>query len=153
MSAKSPVPAATHRDLAEALGCDLRTISRWARMEGFPLDPTVSNVKEWAAARGKKAVGLNELRSEKLLEEIEGAKLRNAKLRGELLPRPDMEAFVAKLAQRWDTLLRQKLEVELGPRCLGKNAAEISLEGSAILDEIRAVCESGLGEWKAPGDA
>jgi hypothetical protein len=52
------------------------------------------------------------------------------------------------LAQKLDLLLRLKLEVELGARVMGKNAAEINVEGALIVDEIREVINSNIATFE-----
>jgi hypothetical protein len=42
-----------------------------------------------------------------------------------------------------------KLEVELPSRCLGKDVAELGIEGAAILDEIRAVVNGNLANFRS----
>jgi hypothetical protein len=44
--------------------------------------------------------------------------------------------------------LRLKLEVELGPRMVGKNAAEVCVEGALIVDEIREVVNANLATFE-----
>jgi hypothetical protein len=53
------------------------------------------------------------------------------------------------LGQKLDLLLRLKLEVELPSRCLGKDVAELGIEGAAILDEIRAVVNGNLANFRS----
>ena len=52
------------------------------------------------------------------------------------------------LANKLDMLLRQKLEVELGPRMVGKNHAEIAIEGRLIHDEIREVLDNNIANYQ-----
>ena len=44
--------------------------------------------------------------------------------------------MLATLGPTLDLLLRPKLEVELGQRVVGKNAAEANVDGGVILAEI-----------------
>ena len=53
------------------------------------------------------------------------------------------------LANKLDMLLRQKLEVELGPRMVGKNHAEIAIEGRLIHDEIREVLDNNIATYQS----
>ena len=53
------------------------------------------------------------------------------------------------LANKLDMLLRQKLEVELGPRMVGKNHAEIAIEGRLIHDEIREVLDNNVATYQS----
>ena len=52
------------------------------------------------------------------------------------------------LGQKLDILLRLKLEVELGQRVIGKNAAEINVEGARIVDEIREVVNANIATFQ-----
>jgi hypothetical protein len=58
------------------------------------------------------------------------------------------EEMLGILAQKLDLLLRLKLEVELGPRVVGKSAAEANVEGTLMLDEIREVIGGNLAKFK-----
>jgi hypothetical protein len=44
--------------------------------------------------------------------------------------------------------LRLKLTIELGPRGVGMNAAELNVEGAAILAEIREVVNSNIANFQ-----
>ena len=59
-----------------------------------------------------------------------------------------VEDMLATLAQKLDLLLRLKLEVELGARVMGKNAAEINVEGALIVDEIREVINANIATFE-----
>jgi len=48
------------------------------------------------------------------------------------------------LTNKLDMLLRQKLEVELGPRMVSKNHAEIAIEGRLIHDEIGEILANNI---------
>ena len=79
-------------------------------------------------------------------------KLRDMKIAregGKVVSREVVEELLGLLAQKLDLLLRLKLEVELGPRCAGKSAAEVNIEGREILDEIREVVNSNLANFQA----
>ena len=52
------------------------------------------------------------------------------------------------LGLKLDILLRLKLEVELGQRVIGKNAAEINVEGARIVDEIREVVNANIATFQ-----
>jgi hypothetical protein len=60
--------------------------------------------------------------------------------------------MLVTLGQKLNLLLRQKLEVEPGPRMVGKNAAEVCVERALIVDEIREVVNANLAtfETEAP---
>jgi hypothetical protein len=59
-----------------------------------------------------------------------------------------VEAMLVTLGQKLDLLLRLKLEVELGPRIVGKNAAEANVEGAVILEEIREVINANIAKFE-----
>ena len=52
------------------------------------------------------------------------------------------------LGQKLNALLRLKLEVELGQRVVGKNAAEANVEGGEILAEIREVINANIAKFE-----
>ncbi len=60
-----------------------------------------------------------------------------------------VRAMLKTLANKLDLLLRQKLEVELGPRMVGKNHAEIATEGRLIHDEIREVINNNIAIYQS----
>ncbi len=61
-----------------------------------------------------------------------------------MIDRIVVETMLVTLGQKLNLLLRLKLEVELGPRMVGKNAAEVCVEGALIVDEIREVVNANL---------
>ena len=56
--------------------------------------------------------------------------------------------MLVRVGQKLDLLLRLKLEVELGPRMAGQNAAEANVEGGEILQEIREVVNANLATFE-----
>jgi hypothetical protein len=125
-------------------------------VEGFPEGAEAQEIADWAASRGlnkqvNKADGNNlaELKAEALRRDITLKDLKISAQRGNLIDRETVEEAIALIGQKWDLLLRLKLEVELGPRVAGKSAAESNVEGSRILDEIREVVNAGLARFQA----
>jgi hypothetical protein len=57
--------------------------------------------------------------------------------------------MLVTLGQKLDLLLRLKLTIELGPRGVGMNAAELNVEGDAILSEIREVVNANIATFEA----
>jgi hypothetical protein len=140
---------------AKALGCSVRSLAEWKRREGFPIDGTPEEVREWLDQNGlgrsytsAESGDLRELKAESLKRDIALKDQRLAAMRGELVDRDVMRAMLRTLGQKWDLLLRLKLEVELGPRVAGKSAAEANVEGSRILDEIREVVNANLARFE-----
>ena len=140
---------------AKALGCSVRSLAEWKRREGFPIDGTPEEVREWLDQNGlgrsytsAESGDLRELKAESLKRDIALKDQRLAAMRGELVDREVMRAMLRTLGQKWDLLLRLKLEVELGPRVVGKSAAEANVEGSRILDEIREVVNANLARFE-----
>ena len=76
------------------------------------------------------------------------ARARNRHEAGEAIDREVMETMLATLGQKLNLLLRLKLEVELGPRMVGKNAAEVCVEGALIVDEIREVVNAKTANFR-----
>ena len=82
-------------------------------------------------------------------EQIQLARNRNRRESGDVIDREVVEELLGLLAQKLDLLLRLKLEVELGPRVVGKSAAEANREGTMMLDEIREVVNANLARFEA----
>ena len=57
--------------------------------------------------------------------------------------------MLATLGRKLDLLLRLKLEVELGQRVVGKNAAEANVEGGEIRAEIPEVANANLASFQS----
>jgi hypothetical protein len=119
-------------------------------------DGKKENLDAWRKFCAEKQIGkdvatktLSDLKAELMREQIELARAKNKREAGEMIDRETVEEAIALIGQKWDLLLRLKLEVELGPRVAGKSAAEANVEGSRILDEIREVVNAGLARFQA----
>jgi hypothetical protein len=124
-------------------------------VEGFPEGAEAQEIADWAASRGlnkqvNKADGNNlaELKAEALRRDITLKDLKISAQRGDLVEREVVRSMLRLLSQKLDLLLRLKLEVELGPRIVGKSAAEANVEGSRILDEIREVIAGNIARFE-----
>ena len=140
-------------DVAERIGVDVRTVTNWRRREGFPHGGSAEEIKAWADSHGLGRVGgsgggLAELKAELMREQIKLARAKNEREAGEVIAVEVVDEMLVTLAQKLDLLLRLKLEVELGQRVIGKNAAEANVEGALILDEIREVINSNIATYQ-----
>ena len=113
------------------------------------------NLVAWQQFCGEKLIGkdtatktLADLKAELMREQIELARSKNRREAGEVIDRETVVSMLALLGQKLDLLLRLKLEVELGPRMVGKSAAEANVEGAIILDEIREVIEGNIAKFE-----
>jgi superfamily II DNA or RNA helicase len=79
---------------------------------------------------------------------VTSADMKIAREAGETVAKEVVDEMFVTLAQKLDLLLRLKLEVELGQRVIGKNAAEANVEGALILDEIREVINSNIATYQ-----
>jgi predicted DNA-binding protein YlxM (UPF0122 family) len=146
------------KQLAEELGLSRQAI--YDARKRFPdeapkADGRRENVEAWRQFCAEKLIGrdvatktLAELKAELMREQIELARTKNRRESGEVIDREVVEEMLGMLAQKLDLLLRLKLEVELGPRVVGKSAAEANVEGGLILDEIREVIAGNLARFE-----
>jgi hypothetical protein len=91
---------------------------------------------------------LADLKAELMREQIRLARAKNEREAGDVIDRDVVETMLVTLGQKLDLLLRLKLEVELGPRIVGKNAAEANVEGAVILEEIREVINANIAKFE-----
>ena len=113
------------------------------------------NLAAWQEFVGAKLIGkdvgtrnLAELKAELMREQIRLARSKNERESGDVIDREVVEAMLVTLGQKLNLLLRLKLEVELGPRGVGMNAAELNVEGGVILQEIREVINANIATFE-----
>ena len=138
----------TQQDLADALHVARRTIVRWQKLAGYPRIATPESVSEWRSEyKPPEKAELEELKCEKLQQDIEIGELKAARLRREQIKVEQVDALSRLIGQKLSLLLRQKVEVELPGRVLGKPIAEINAECVAIADEIREIVNGNLADY------
>jgi hypothetical protein len=140
------------KDLAARLETTVQSLHRWRQMDGAPAEP---DLEEWQAFKALRILGrdrptseLVALKAELLREQIRRERGRNARESGEVVEMKVVEQMLATLGQKLNALLTLKLTVELGPRIAGKSMAEINVEGSLIVDEIREVVNANLANFQ-----
>jgi len=114
------------------------------------------NLVAWQQFCGDNLIGkdtatknLAELKAQLMQREIKLRDMKIAREAGEVVASEVVDEMFSTLAQKLDLLLRLKLEVELGQRVIGKNAAEANVEGALILDEIREVINSNIATYQS----
>lgn len=146
-----PKPEPHLHALAEALKIDIRTLRNWRKRDDFPEGEDAAAVRAWADRNGLGRLRdstLSELKADLMREQIQLAKMKNAKASGDTIDREVVEEMLGLLGQKLDLLLRLKLEVELGPRVAGKSAVEANVEGGVILEEIREVIANNIANFQ-----
>ena len=88
------------------------------------------------------------LTAELLREQISKLRASNLREADAVVDAKVVTEMLKTLANKMDMLLRQKLEVELGPRMVGKTHAEIAIEGRLIHDEIREVLDNNIANYQ-----
>ena len=145
--------------LARELGLSRQAVydarSRFPDAPARHADGKRENLAAWQDFRAKNLIGkdvatkpLAELKAELMREQIRLARAKNQREAGEVIAAEVVDDMLVTLAQKLDLLLRLKLEVELGQRVIGKNAAEANVEGGLILDEIREVINSNIATFE-----
>jgi len=145
--------------LAKELGLSRQTI--YDARAKFPDAPPKhedgkrENLTAWQAFVGENLIGkdhatknLAELKAELMREQIRLARSKNEREAGDVIDREVVEAMLVTLGQKLDLLLRLKLTIELGPRGVGMNTAELNVEGAAILAEIREVVNANIANFE-----
>ena len=145
--------------LAKELGLSRQTI--YDARAKFPDAPPKhedgkrENLTAWQAFVGEHLIGkdhatknLSDLKAELMREQIRLARSKNERESGDVIDREVVEAMLVTLGQKLNLLLRLKLEVELGPRGVGMNAAELNVEGGVILQEIREVINANIATFE-----
>ncbi len=142
----------TWKALAAKLDVTYQGLHLWRKLEDAPQTPDLEAWETFKAERGlgreRATSELTKLKAELLREQIKRERARNARESAEVIDREVVETMLATLGQKLDLLLRLKLEVELGPRMAGKNAAEVCVEGALIVDEIREVVNANLATFE-----
>jgi hypothetical protein len=146
--------------LAKELGVSRQTV--YDARAKFPDAPSKhedgkrENLTAWQAFCAEHLIGkdtatknLADLKAELMREQIRLARSKNEREAGDVIDREVVEAMLVTLGQKLDLLLRLKLTIELGPRGVGMNAAELNVEGAAILSEIREVVNANIATFEA----
>jgi hypothetical protein len=152
---RTPSKRLTDVQRARDLGISDRTIRLWkSSHHDFPHGADSDELREWAEARGLNRIYIRgdgilaELQKQLLRAQIEHKKFKLAQLRGDLIPRHQVQARLQQFVTRLAMILRQKFEVELGPRCAGKTIDENNAEGLLILAEITGSIEADIDQMR-----
>jgi len=145
--------------LAKELGLSRQTLydvrSKFPDAPAKHEDGKRENLTAWQAFVGEHLIGkdhatknLADLKAELMREQIRLARSKNEREAGDVIDREVVEAMLVTLGQKLDLLLRLKLTIELGPRGVGMNAAELNVEGGVILSEIREVVNANIATFE-----
>ena len=141
----------TWKTLANELEVSHQGLHLWRQLEGAP---ATADLEAWKAFKTEQGLGsvratgeLNSLKADLLREQIRQVRAKNQREAGEVIAAEVVDDMLVTLAQKLDLLLRLKLEVELGQLVIGKNAAEVNVEGGLILDEIREEINSNIATF------
>ena len=142
----------TWKTLAKELDVSHQGLHLWRQLEGAP---ETADLDAWQAFKAERGLGrvratgeLNALKADLLREQIRHARAKNEREAGDVIDRDVVEEMLVTLGRKLDLLLRLKLEVELGQRVVGKNAAEANVEGGEILAEIREVINANIAKFE-----
>ena len=142
----------TWKTLAKQMEVSHQGLHLWRQLEGAPETADLDVWQTFKAERGLgrvRATGeLNTLKADLLREQIRHVRAKNEREAGDVIDREVVEAMLVTLGQKLNLLLRLKLEVELGPRGVGMNAAELNVEGGVILQEIREVINANIATFE-----
>ena len=143
----------TWKEIAAQLSVSTQSIHQWRQLDGAPAEPELD---AWVAYKAKRGLGrdrgspeITALKAELLREQISKLRARNLREAAAVVETKVVSEMLKTLANKLDMLLRQKLEVELGPRMVGKNHAEIAIEGRLIHDEIREVLDNNIANYQS----
>lgn len=145
--------------LAEKLGVSRPTLDKYLEMDGAPgpdAEKTydVEEVLKWVGAHAEqsgaditdkeKVPTLNNWRAMKL--ELECEKLRHLLEveRGDYISKREAAATILPLMTELDALIKQKYELELPSRYVGKDAVECAELNAAARDQINARFRQGV---------
>ena len=149
--------AKNQSELAEAIGCDRKSIQRWVKA-GDPDCPghssdgryNVTLWKLWVESKGKKVRAVGKSKDKGTLE-IENMRLRNEKLdienmlrRGELMHVDEVNATLTELVNACVSRIRG-MKNTLAPACVGVSIPEATKRIDVECDE--ALNELALGDW------
>jgi DNA-binding transcriptional MerR regulator len=142
-------------ELANILGVTRRTLNHWRKMDGAPkaLSNGQYDVSAWrefvrlnGLKGGRELGGANQeaLKARRLLVDIEERELRLAIRRGEYLHREVVREAVNAAVSQLFAILHKRLEDELPPLCVGRDAVAIRAENAKALDEARHTAQAAF---------
>lgn len=135
-------------ELAGILAVTRRTINLWRKMDGAPKplpngQHDVTAWREFVRVNGLKGgndlggADQEALKARRLLVDIEERELRLAIKRGDYLHIEEVRQSVTTAMSRLFAILHKRLEDELPPLCVGKDAIAIRQENTRALNEAR----------------
>lgn len=143
--------------LAEALGFTRQSFYDW-KIRFKDSCPTGDDVEQWRRFIEENQLGVvgnrvekprENLMQEKLTQEIRLLKTKNAKEEKSVVDRGEMDELLLHISTLQRTILHQRLGRELGPKCEGKNAAEMNVFGRQLADELCDIFSGKIDQWRS----
>lgn len=144
----------TQKELAARLRCSVQSLASWGKLPGAPTDYSLEAWKSFVEANqlgvggNKVGGGREELLQEKLRGEIRLNQLKIEREEGKTILVDEVDERDLHLASMQKAYLYAVLGRELGARGAGKSAEELCVLGQQIADQVCAIFNQGVEQWR-----